>query len=237
MKNLLLFLLFIFITCLKSEAQVGINTTNPNSSSILEINASNKGILIPRVALTSTEDETTIENPANSLLVFNTSASNNIQVGYYYWSSEFSMWIKMLDGLDKPGKIFATFANNKNTVTTAQSFFNSAFNYSNIGFNNIAGARLVGTSLILPSGDYEVESSVYISRDAFDYILRVNGVRTGLTGTMATVKTQEEIVAQKQIAVFTLTRTSSIDFISTSSFGGATLPVDPTKSYLSITKF
>lgn len=58
-------------------AQVGINTSSPDVTSVLEINASTKpgGLLVPRVALQSKLDIITIKNPANGLVVYNTNTS------------------------------------------------------------------------------------------------------------------------------------------------------------------
>ena len=62
-------------------ASVGINTPNPDPSSILEVSAepaphsgvtSKKGLLIPRVSLLSSIDQTTIPTPAKGLMVYNT---------------------------------------------------------------------------------------------------------------------------------------------------------------------
>ena len=56
-------------------SQVGINTTNPDPSSILDLNASDKGLLVPRIALSGTTDNSTIVNPVESLLVYNTAST------------------------------------------------------------------------------------------------------------------------------------------------------------------
>ncbi|GAC1422599.1 MAG: hypothetical protein NVSMB67_19610 [Flavisolibacter sp.] len=56
---------------------------------MLEVQSTNKGLLIPRVALTSTQDVTTITTPATSLLVYNTATTtgiNSVQPGFYYWN-------------------------------------------------------------------------------------------------------------------------------------------------------
>ena len=66
-------------------SQVGIGTTSPNPSSMLDISSTRSGLLIPRVSLTSTSDTTTIQNPAISLLVYNTNTQNDITPGFYYW--------------------------------------------------------------------------------------------------------------------------------------------------------
>lgn len=50
-------------------SQVGINTTNPDSSSILDIESSTSGLLIPRLTSTARDN---ITDPAIGLMLFNT---------------------------------------------------------------------------------------------------------------------------------------------------------------------
>ncbi|MGB1294240.1 MAG: hypothetical protein ACPG6V_02085 [Flavobacteriales bacterium] len=73
-------------------AQVGIGTTSPDESAILEVKSNDKGILIPTVALTSFTDITTIENPADGLMVY--AKGGTITDGFYSWSSAESSWLK-----------------------------------------------------------------------------------------------------------------------------------------------
>lgn len=84
MKKLSLFFLVI-INSFYINAQTGIGTTTPNASAKLEVFATNKGFLPPRVTLTSATDATTIASPAEGLLVYNL-GSVGLQAGYYYWS-------------------------------------------------------------------------------------------------------------------------------------------------------
>ena len=75
-----------------SDGRVGIGTTAPDASSLLEINAnglvngSKKGFLGPKVALSSNTDITTIPSPAIGLLVYNTGASSLAYKGYIFWN-------------------------------------------------------------------------------------------------------------------------------------------------------
>ena len=60
-------------------SQVGIGIITPDKSAQLDVVATDKGILIPRVALTSSTDKSTIKaGNVNSLLVFNTNNQNDI---------------------------------------------------------------------------------------------------------------------------------------------------------------
>lgn len=73
---------------------IGIGTSNPNASSLLEIRSSSKGLLIPRINLSSENDSTTIASPANFLFIFNTNASLPNGQGFYFWNG--AKWVKLV---------------------------------------------------------------------------------------------------------------------------------------------
>ncbi|MES2138329.1 MAG: tail fiber domain-containing protein [Bacteroidota bacterium] len=81
------------------SGSVGIGNT-PNASALLDISSSNKGVLIPRLALTGTGDITTIASAATSLIVYNNATAgvspNNVIPGYYYWNG--TKWISLNGG-------------------------------------------------------------------------------------------------------------------------------------------
>lgn len=84
--------LFSFI----SNAQVGIGTTAPDPSTILHLESPSKGFLLPRVALNSAADASTIASPANGLIVYNTGLGGLTTEGIYQWKG--SNWNLILDG-------------------------------------------------------------------------------------------------------------------------------------------
>jgi hypothetical protein len=84
MKNL--FILIFLLSAMKTMAQTGIGTTSPDPSAKLDVSASNKGFLPPRVTLTSLTVASPITNPAEGLLVYNNGANLNVPAGYYYWN-------------------------------------------------------------------------------------------------------------------------------------------------------
>ena len=84
--NLRIYLLFVILSIsFFAKAQTGIGTTTPHASAKLDVSATNKGFLPPRVTLTSATDATTIASPAEGLLVYNL-GSVGLQAGYYYWN-------------------------------------------------------------------------------------------------------------------------------------------------------
>jgi hypothetical protein len=85
MKKLLLLGISIpFMTL----AQVGINTSNPYNSAALQVESSNKGILIPRVNITNTTSQSPISvTPKDGLLVYNSGTSQGTSQTLYFWDS------------------------------------------------------------------------------------------------------------------------------------------------------
>ncbi|WP_411766857.1 hypothetical protein [Winogradskyella sp. A3E31] len=78
----------LFISTLNIYAQVGIGTTTPDNSAILDISSSTQGLLTPRM---TTIERLAVSNPANGLLVYDIDES-----AFYFYSS--SSWAKLSTG-------------------------------------------------------------------------------------------------------------------------------------------
>ena len=101
MKRLVI--LFLLIT-FYAEAQTGIGTTTPNASAKLDVTATDRGFLPPRIALTASNvfaPITGTSSAASGLLIYNTAtagtAPNNVVPGYYFWNG--TAWIQISNGL------------------------------------------------------------------------------------------------------------------------------------------
>ncbi len=82
-----------------SGGNVGINTT-PSNAAILDVNANNRGIRIPNVALVARNNNAPIgAGIVNSLLVYNTATAatgaNAVTPGHYYWTG--TEWVRLID--------------------------------------------------------------------------------------------------------------------------------------------
>jgi len=85
----------------------------PDNSAALDIrDFTDKGLLIPRIALTSPTDAVTIPNPATSLLVYNTNTAGGLTPGYYYNAGTPSSpnWVRLLNG-GSPSDAWLTLGN------------------------------------------------------------------------------------------------------------------------------
>jgi hypothetical protein len=76
-----------------SFAQVGIGTTNPDSSALLELDSNNSGLLIPRV---TEAERNSITDPANGLLIYQT----NVIQGLYCYDEILNCWKLVSNDLD-----------------------------------------------------------------------------------------------------------------------------------------
>ncbi|MEZ4874672.1 MAG: hypothetical protein R2793_04310 [Flavobacteriaceae bacterium] len=74
-------------------AQVGINTTSPNSNAMLDVTSTNKGTLLPRVSLTSTASAAPLSAHVAGMLLYNTATVGDVTPGYYYNNG--AQWVRM----------------------------------------------------------------------------------------------------------------------------------------------
>ncbi len=96
-KLSLLLLILVFFQATLIGQNVGINATGaaPDASASLDIVASDKGVLIPRVSISTALTAAPVTSPTTSLIVYNTNASITAGngVGYYYWNG--TQWVQL----------------------------------------------------------------------------------------------------------------------------------------------
>jgi hypothetical protein len=178
MKNLLfLFIFFPIITI----AQVGVNTTTPNA--MLDIQSTNNGVLVPRVALTSITDAITVVNPAGgaiqtSTLVYNTATAgvspNNVIPGFYYWNNATSRWIALMGSNDwnlngntaiTTPSIPVTYGTS--TIANTENFIGTKDNNDvTIGTNNIERLRVKNTTGNVGIGTANPSEKVHVYQNS-----------------------------------------------------------------------
>jgi len=86
-------------------SQTGIGTTEPDPDAQLEISATNKGVLIPRIELSGTDSEAPLSSHVAGMIVYNTitagSGSTAVVPGFYY--NDGTKWVRTLGAGEDSG--------------------------------------------------------------------------------------------------------------------------------------
>src|ERR1700761_481041 len=96
---------FIFLTALtfsiaiNSLAQVGIGTTTPNTSSVLDLTSSNKAFLPPRMTTTQRD---AIANPVAGMVIYNTTTTCIESYSGAAWINLCNVTIPLFSGTVQP---------------------------------------------------------------------------------------------------------------------------------------
>lgn len=118
-KKSIAILSFIFLYTNHAYSQVGINTSAPTDGTILDITSTDKGVLIPRIALTSAILQAPITSTGtltDGVLIYNTNTAGTgsaaVIPGFYYW--ETNKWIPVTGN---NGKDWSVTGNNGTSLT------------------------------------------------------------------------------------------------------------------------
>jgi hypothetical protein len=126
----MLSIIFALFFSIQLFAQTGIGTTSPNASAKLEIAATDKGLLIPR--LTSTQ-KGNISSPANGLLIYQTDGV----VGFYVntGTPASPVWTRINMDWTRTGNDIAYTVGNVSTTGTLTGGNSSTSSLSGFGVN------------------------------------------------------------------------------------------------------
>lgn len=142
-----LVLLLLVVSGVSAQIKVGNNPNNINVNAILEIESTNKGILLPRLSLISTSSFSPLTAHINGMMVYNLASTNDVNPGIYF--NDGTQWVK----INTTTISFLSGTVNPTAATGANGdfFINRA---SNIIFGpKAAGAwPATGTSLVGPAG-------------------------------------------------------------------------------------
>ena len=113
------FILSVLSFQLTGFSQLGVGTNSPDASAQLDVAATDKGFLAPRIALTSATDVSTIATPATGLMIYNTATAgtspNNVFPGYYYYDG--TKWVRFINAQPSATISFSTADPNSGSPT------------------------------------------------------------------------------------------------------------------------
>ena len=93
LKKIFLTTALVATGIVSAQVKIGDNVTSINASSALEIESSNKGLLFPRVALTSTTSFAPLSAHVAGMTVYNTATMGDVTPGMY--TDNGSAWVRL----------------------------------------------------------------------------------------------------------------------------------------------
>jgi hypothetical protein len=155
-------------------AQVKVSTTataaNPNA--MLEIEATNKGLLLPRLSLVSTTLAAPLTNFVKGMLVYDTATVNDITPGMYYCDGV--KWIKVNGATSGSGTALNAWNLTGNTGTNTATDFVGTTDNKDVVFktNSLERVRFtkdgwVGIGTVTPKATLEIKGQLII--DTLEY--------------------------------------------------------------------
>lgn len=207
LMKIILLLFFSGVSLFGFSQGVGIGTSTPNQSALLDLDVSSlasnakKGALIPRVALQNKTDVLTVASPAVGLLVFNTTTSTTdsdiIANTFYFWNG--TRWTDIATSETVKSKLFTQLFIVGNTGN--QNLDKVAFNNDTpivVNFSSTATGAMnvdVGGRVSLSNNNFKILSSGYY--EIAGYV----GYNPWVTTTCTTQTTESSCVASLDFIV------------------------------------
>ena len=136
----------------KDNGNVGVGTVSPNVNAQLEISSTNKGLLLPRVALSATNIASPLTSHVLGMVVYNTatagSGSTAVSPGFY--TNDGTKWDRMSTSLGFVPSVVASASIGSAYTINDNSGFNkcrmSTVNINDGGYNNVTFEYTVGST-------------------------------------------------------------------------------------------
>ncbi|MDN3673005.1 hypothetical protein QWY99_08070 [Flavobacterium branchiarum] len=218
-----------------AQVKVGDNPNTINSNSLMELESTSKGMLLPRVTLTSTSSFAPLTLHAQGMTVYNTATAGSgttaVSPGYYY--NDGTQWVRILNLANiKALEPWYDGATNTPATTNAQNIYHDgdvgiALN-SGTTFTPSATLDVNGTSRIrsLPTG---AVSDLLLSADANGNLRTIAASKSSVCviGVLAGISTTRGAAGNS----YTFTNgTVVLNTIENASFTGSTITL-PSGNY------
>jgi hypothetical protein len=168
MKKIFITLALLAGIIASAQVKIGNDPENVNSSSILDLESTDKGLLFPRVALISTAQSTPLLANVAGMTVYNTATVSDVTPGLY--TNNGAAWVKL-------GAATTVAALN---VTAEQTG-----NYTALATDDIILMSPTATvTLTLPTTGVIIGKKFYVSNKSLQTINIIPLVREGTTQTL-----------------------------------------------------
>ena len=103
-KKIIFLSAVLFSAVMSAQVKIGGTDGTPNPNAMLDVEATDKGMLLPRLALEETVDSTPLSAHVAGMTVYNTATANDVVPGFYY--NDGTKWQQMITTDYKAVKFF-----------------------------------------------------------------------------------------------------------------------------------
>jgi len=193
----------------KSQVKIGNNPNTVNANAILELESNNKGLLLPRVALSSTDNSLPLNAFVNGILVFNTATAGTgttaVRPGLYY--ADNTKWVR----LENQDSYSAFWSIGGNAGTSSSNFLGTTDNNPLIFKTNSSEALR-----ILPNGKIGVGTNAPTTALDINGKLRIRDVQSGTqTDSLLVVGNNDQEIKRISTEAFVKNVQKQLDIVAT----------------------
>src|SRR5690606_25906610 len=105
-KKYFLLAAVLFSAAVSAQVKIGGTDGTPNPDAMLEVEATDKGVLLPRVELESTTSASPLSNHVAGMTVYNTATAGNVTPGQYY--NDGTKWNRIVNSNEVPAGVTIT---------------------------------------------------------------------------------------------------------------------------------
>ncbi|MDN3673004.1 hypothetical protein QWY99_08065 [Flavobacterium branchiarum] len=154
-KLMLLIAVLMLSFYMTAQVKVGANPTTINTNSVLELESTTKGLLLPRVTLSSTSSFSPLTAHVAGMSVYNTATAGagitGVTPGYYY--NDGTQWVPMLNqSIATATEPWYDAATNTPATTNAQNIYHAG---------NV-GVGLTSTTTFVPSATLDINGNARV---------------------------------------------------------------------------
>lgn len=180
MKYLSILTALIFVAIIKVNAQTGINTNAPISSSLFELNDTNKGLLIPKIAVPNLLNKYPVEaSIKDGLIIYNT--NDQIKQTILQWNSTKNQnngaWSSHLFFSETPKTaVFKISGNNINALDNADAGWVTYIGGASNSFVSVSSGHLPNLSFSKDPNNHTLRFSLGAGVYLIEVSLLLNAV-------------------------------------------------------------
>lgn len=105
-KKYFLLAAVLFSAVVSAQVKIGGTDGTPNANAMLEVEATDKGVLLPRVELESTTSANPLSAHVEGMTVYNTAAVGDVTPGQYY--NDGTKWNRIVSSSEMPAEVTIT---------------------------------------------------------------------------------------------------------------------------------